>query len=279
MSLFFLIRQKFVKVRALFLGALCFAIIWHLTIFAWVPSASVEAAQLKAILKRGHLIVAVKDNVRPLGFRDETGTLQGLEIDLAHRLAAEILGDPEAVELVPVSNQDRLKVVLDGTVDLTIARVTATETRGRLVDFSYPYYLDGTGFVTKDPNVSRLADIGKQPVALLDYSDTVPNVQYFLPKAKLVAVDSYQAGKLAIEAGKAGAFAADASILAGWVQEYPEYRIVPILLSADPLSVVMPRGLQYTDLRNRVNNVIQGASAQGWLKERWQYWQMPVTDK
>ncbi|MEM6592000.1 MAG: transporter substrate-binding domain-containing protein, partial [Cyanobacteria bacterium P01_C01_bin.73] len=46
------------------------------------------AAELEQIEQRGYLIVAVKDNWRPLGFRDEAGELAGLEIDIAKALAA-----------------------------------------------------------------------------------------------------------------------------------------------------------------------------------------------
>jgi len=96
-----------------------------------------SAADLEKIKQRGSLIVAVKENLRPLGFRNTAGNLQGLEIDLAKRLAAEILGNPEAVVLQPVSNRDRLSVITDNKVDLTIARVAATAARSRLVDFSF----------------------------------------------------------------------------------------------------------------------------------------------
>jgi polar amino acid transport system substrate-binding protein len=244
-----------------------------------IAPAPAPAAELKQIHKRGRLIVAVKDNVRPLGFTDATGKLQGLEIDIARRLAEELLGRPDAVELRPVANQDRLSVLLDGKVDITIARVTATESRSRLVDFSIPYYMDGTGFVTKDASVRRLEEVGNQTIATLNNSDTIANVKYFLPNAKLVGADSYEAGRTLIETGAAGAFAADASVLAGWVQEYPEYRILPVLLTAEPLCVVMPKGLQHAELRLRVNQAIGRWKTEGWLQERIKYWGLPVPDE
>ena len=37
----------------------------------------VHAADLETVRQRGHLVVAVKDNSRPLGFRDERGNLVG----------------------------------------------------------------------------------------------------------------------------------------------------------------------------------------------------------
>jgi len=44
-----------------------------------VALAPVQSAELDEIEERGKLIVAVKDNLRPLGFRDAAGNLQGLE--------------------------------------------------------------------------------------------------------------------------------------------------------------------------------------------------------
>ncbi|MFB2975105.1 transporter substrate-binding domain-containing protein [Microseira sp. BLCC-F43] len=238
-------------------------------------SFSARAAFLQQIQQRGYLIVAVKDNLRPLGFRDETSNLQGLEIDLARRLAAELLGSPDAVRWKPVANRDRLTLVLEGKVDLTIARVTATPMRSRIVSFSIPYYMDGIALVTKDTSVQRLGDVETRTVAVLNGSSTIAKVRYALPKAELVGVNSYQEAWSLLESGSAAAFAADASVLTGWVQAYPQYRLLPTLLSAEPLCVVMPKGVQYDDLRRRVNDAISRWKAEGWLQQRAIYWGLP----
>lgn len=53
---------------------------------------------LRRILSRGHLVVGVTEDEPGLGYRDpQTGRLSGLEIDLAHRLAEVIFGDPSRV--------------------------------------------------------------------------------------------------------------------------------------------------------------------------------------
>lgn len=233
------------------------------------------AAQMPEIERRGYLIVAVKDNLRPLGFKDASGNLQGLEIDLARRLAVDLLGKADAVKLKPVVNRDRLSVVLNQKVDFAIARVTATESRARLVSFSVPYYFDGTVLVTKDGSVQQLNDLANQKIAVLNNSGTIAQVQYYLPKAELVGVDSYQEAREQIENNNALAFAADASVLSGWVQEYPQYRLLSTKLSTAPLSVVLPKGLQYDELRRRVNEAIASYIAKGWLKERTEYWGLP----
>jgi len=237
-----------------------------------------SAAELKEIQKRGYITVAVKDNSRPLGFRDATGKLQGLEIDLAKRLAQDLVGNVSgAVRLQSVANRDRLSVVLEGKVDLTIARVTATASRARLVSFSIPYYLDGTALVTKDASLQKLGDVAKEKIAVLTGSSTIATVRYLLPTAQLVGVDSYQQALLLLETGAASVFAADASVLSGWVQEYPQYRLLTTLIGADPLCVVMPKGLQYDHLRRQVNAAIARYSATGWLQQRAAYWGLPAT--
>ncbi|MEB3358654.1 MAG: transporter substrate-binding domain-containing protein [Synechococcales bacterium] len=233
------------------------------------------AAELSEIQDRGYLIVAVKDSVRPLAYRDEAGELVGLEIDLARQLAAVLLGDANAVQLLPVSNQERFPALLNDEVDLVIARTTVTVPRARIVDFSLPYYLDGTALVTLDPTAQRLADLATANIAVLYGSTTIDALRSLLPNARLVGAESYQEALAAVAAGEVTAFAADASVLTGWVQENPQYRLLPTLLSGEALAIAMPRGLQYDELRQRVNGAIEQWYADGWLQERINYWGLP----
>ncbi|MBD0304135.1 MAG: transporter substrate-binding domain-containing protein [Tolypothrix sp. T3-bin4] len=230
------------------------------------------------IQQRGYLNIAVKNNLQPLGFTDVNGKLQGLEIDLAKALAQDLLGKENAVKFKPVSNRDRLSVVLNNQVDLTIARVTATESRARLVSFSVPYYFDGTVLVTKDASAQRLVDFARRKIAVLKKSSTIAEIKYYIPNAELVGVNSYEEARSLLEKNNSDAFAADASVLSGWVQQYPEYRLLSTKLSTQPLSVVMPKGLQYDELRQQVNEAIARYIAKGWLTERIKYWGLPQSE-
>lgn len=231
-----------------------------------------STAELTEIIKRGKLIVAVKDNVRPLGFYGQGGELQGLEIDIAKRLAAELLGDAAALELVPVSNRERLPLILEGKVDLAIAQIAATPERNRLVDFSPHYYLDGTGIVTKNPQVGKAADLVGQKIAVLEGSTAIAHIRSELRQVQLVGVKSYQEALCLLEAGQVDAFAGDNSILAGWVQEYPGYHQLPLRWGAAPLAVAMPKGLQYKDLYEKVTRAMGSWRDSGWLQQRAKYW-------
>ena len=235
-----------------------------------------QAAELEDIEKRGFAIVAVKDNLRPLGFRDAAGNLQGFEIDLAREITAALLGSAEAISFLPVSNRHRLQVILAGEADMAIAQVTATESRARVVSFSAPYYYDRTTFTSKNPDIRQVSDLALATIALLRNSDTISKVRHLLPRAQLVGTDSYQEGYAILEAGEAEAFAGDASVLAGWVAEYPTYRLLPSLPSAEPLAVALPKGLQYGSLREEVARAIAALRASGWLEERAVFWGLPT---
>jgi polar amino acid transport system substrate-binding protein len=232
----------------------------------------VVAEEWSEIQSQGALKIAVKDNLRPLGFTDQDGNLVGLEIDLAHKLAEELLGNKKAVELIPVNNQERLQVILDEQVDLAIARVAVTTPRARIVEFSRYYYLDGTGVITKNSQIKNINDLTRSKIAVLKNSATIAVIRNKLPQATLIGVDSYQAALQLMETQQADAFAGDRSILTGWIQEYPSYQLLPERLSGAALAIVMPKGLQYQELRSQVNRAIATWQQSGWLQKRVKHW-------
>lgn len=236
------------------------------------PPVPSWAAELSEIQARGQLIVAVKDNTPPLGFRDESGELQGFEIEVARSLAAELLGDPNAIAWVPVRNDERLTVLLKGEVDLVIAQLSATPMRSRLVNFSRPYYLESTGFVTRSPQVQDLGDLTTQRIAVLDGASTIAVLRHHLPNARLVGVESYQAAYAALEAGQADVFAGDRAILVGWVQADPDYQLLDMRLSGDAIAIALPKGVQHGDLFVAINQHLRTLETSGWLAERQAFW-------
>jgi len=234
----------------------------------------VKAGDLAEIQQRGKLIVGVKDNLPPLGFYDEAGQLQGLEIDLAKALAKEILGSSEAVILQPVTNQQRLQVVLDGKVDLVIALVAQTTSRGRLVDLSEFYYTDSTSIITKNP-IEGLDQLAEAKIVVLKNSTTIAEIRYKLPKAQLIGVNSYQEAQQLLERNEADAFAGDTTVLVGWQKEQGEYHLLKERIGAQALCVVLPKRLDNTDLLKKINTAITRWRENGWLRQRATYWGLP----
>jgi polar amino acid transport system substrate-binding protein len=246
-------------------------IVLGLTLFSLTPSVSAET--LKGIRQRGRMVVAVKDNTRPLGFKDREGRLQGLEIDIAQRLSAEILGQPDRTDFLPVNNQDRLQVLFERRVDVTIARLGINRGRSRVVDFSQPYYQDGTGVLTNNSKIKKLADLVGKPVAVIQSSVSAYPAANQISAVKLVPVGSYEAAKSLLDAGKVVAFVADYSLLVGWVQEFPQgYRLLAEKLNIESLAIAMPKGLQHRELREFVAEALDRWQKEGWLPARIRYW-------
>ena len=245
-------------------------------VFFLSTAIQVNSAEWQEIQKRGELVIGVKDNLRPLGYRDAQGNLQGLEIDIARRLALELLGDENALQLIPLANQDRIQKVTDVEIDLAIASITVNSSRQRLVNFSDFYYLDGTGIIVKKgqitPNISNFS--GK--IGVLNNSRSIAQIRYNLPQAKLQAVSSYQQALELMVSGEIQGFAGDITILSGWIQENPDYQLLPTIFGGYPLAIALPKGRQYQELRDRVNGVVRKLKQEGWLEERAKYWDLPT---
>ncbi|MGB3653628.1 MAG: transporter substrate-binding domain-containing protein, partial [Rivularia sp. (in: cyanobacteria)] len=260
-------------------------------LFLNVGTLPVFAASLKEIQQRGYITVAVKDNFPPLAFRDESGNLQGLEIELAQRLAQDLLAKPDAsnsdkldkldklVKFEPVTNLQRLKVVAKNEVDMAIAKVTATSSRERIVNFSIPYYFDGGVIAVKDTSFQKLTDLQNSKIAVLKNSSTIAPLRYYLPEADLVGIESYLEGQRLIENNQVAAIAADITSLSNWIKQNPQYRLLSTKISTQPLSVVMPKGLQYDELRRQVSQLIGSYLESGWLKQRAQYWGLSMNNQ
>ncbi|MEC4803189.1 MAG: transporter substrate-binding domain-containing protein [Jaaginema sp. PMC 1079.18] len=245
-----------------------------LSLVPLVMATAVSAASLPEILERGRIIVGVKDNLRPLGFVGENQELQGLEIDMARQLALEWFGDRDAVEFVPLENVDRLEAVLQGEVDFAIANLAETEARSRVVHFSRHYYLSGMGLISKNPDIRGLGDLAYRKIAVLENSRAIAVIRYEIPHGQLVGVVSYQEAYQKLETGEIDAFAGDRAVLAGWLQEYPQYRLVDSFLSGEALCVALPKGLQYSGLHLMMNESISRWVQSGWLRDRLEYWDL-----
>ncbi|MEL7511155.1 MAG: hypothetical protein AAGM27_03245, partial [Cyanobacteria bacterium J06554_3] len=83
--------------------------------------------------------------------------------------------------------------------------------------------------------------------------------------------------------GSVDAFAGDASVLAGWsraateqdTEQDTDYRLLPTVISVEPLAVVLPKGRQYDDLQDAINQSIRQWYDEAWLQERAEYWGLP----
>jgi len=246
-------------------------------IIAFVISIPVKvySASWEEISKKGELVIGVKDNLRPLGYRDSQGNLRGFEIDVARRLALELLGSENAVKLIPLSNQERIQKVTDLDVDLAIASITVNTSRQRIVGFSDFYYLDGTGIIVKKGQINANIRDFNGKIGVIGNSRAIAQIQFNLPNLPLKEISSYQQALDSIESGEIQGFAGDITILTGWMQENSNYQLLPTVFGGYPLAIALPKGRQYQELRDKVNDVVRKLKQEGWLEERAKYWGLP----
>lgn len=120
-------------------------------------------AGLKRIQDRGTLIAGVKADYRPWGYRDSDGSIVGLEIDLAQKVA-DTLG--VGLEVVPVIASNRMQFLQQGQIDLMIATMTDTADRREMVGIKGPnYYASGTAALTpKAVGMTEWSELNGRPV-------------------------------------------------------------------------------------------------------------------
>jgi polar amino acid transport system substrate-binding protein len=121
-------------------------------------SATAQADVLDDIKKRGTLIVGVKADYRPFGFRDPSGAIVGLEPDLAADVAKKL---GVKLELVPVVSANRMEFLAQGKIDLMVATMSDKPDRRKVVQVIEPlYYSDAVNvLLKKDSPVKTWEDL------------------------------------------------------------------------------------------------------------------------
>ena len=100
----------------------------------------------KKVMERGKIVIGVKADYKPWGFRDENGNLVGMEIDMAMDVAAKM--GVEA-ELVPVQSSNRMQFLEQGKTDMFIATMSDRADRREIVGIPGPnYYTSGTNIMS-----------------------------------------------------------------------------------------------------------------------------------
>ncbi|UUX49511.1 transporter substrate-binding domain-containing protein [Nisaea acidiphila] len=117
----------------------------------------------KKVMSRGKMVVGVKADYKPWGFRDESGNLVGMEIDMA-KAAADAMG--VEVELVPVQSSNRMQFLEQGKIDLMIATMSDRPDRRKIVGIVQPnYYTSGTNVMSpKALGLTKWEDLRDKPV-------------------------------------------------------------------------------------------------------------------
>jgi polar amino acid transport system substrate-binding protein len=226
-----------------------------------------QAADLQTIRDRGYIIVGIKPNLAPISFQTISGEPDGFEVAIAQHLALDIFGKSDAVQWKRLSNADRLTAVISDRVDLTIAQVTATESRRRWVAFSAPYYFEVGAVAVHSPALRTLSALRGQSVAVLNQSSTAIAFTEQFPEVRLRPVTSYQEAFDRLQRGEVQAVAGDRLALSQYLTPLNGFRFLNTEIGLYPFAIALPKGVQYSGLQEQVNRSVLQLRQTGWLRE------------
>ncbi len=115
------------------------------------------------VMQRGKMVVGVKADYKPWGFRDTSGNIVGMEVDMA-QVAADAMG--VELEVVAVQSSNRMQFLENGKIDMMIATMSDRPDRRKIVGITQPnYYTSGTNIMSpKALGLSNWNDLSGKPV-------------------------------------------------------------------------------------------------------------------
>ena len=205
---------------------------------------------LKKIKDSGTITEGVRESSGALAFTLGDGKYTGFHYDVCARVIADIqkqLGLPKLdVKYQPVTSQNRIPLVQNGTVDLECGSTTNNATRQKDVAFAPTLYVEEVRIaVKKNSGIKGIADLNGKTVAT---TTGTTSVQLLRKNKRAAGMDFKELnGKdhsdsfLLLESGRADAFVMDGQILAGLISKAKnpaDFAIVGEPLSVEPIAIM-----------------------------------------
>lgn len=224
-------------------------------------------------LKRGVLRVGLSTFV-PWAMKDKTGKLIGFEIDVANRLAQDTGVE---IEFVPTKWAGIIPALLTGKFDVIIGGMGILPQRNLKVNFTIPYDYSGMSIVAHKQQAAgfkRLEEFDRPEVKIAARLGSTAEmaVRKHMPQAKLKLFDDESQVIQELRSGRVHALVASAPLPTFLALENPEVLFLPLqeAFTREPIGFAVRKG--DVDTLNYFNNWIRVVEAEGWLKERKQYW-------
>jgi len=229
--------------KSIFLGALT---------IAGLAAGSAAATTLEDVKARGTLKCGSNEGLAGFAAPDANGVWDGFDVSLCRAIAIAVLGDPQAVEFVPLTSQTRFTALAAGEVDVLIRNSTWTFSRDTdlKLDFMGVNYYDGQGFMVRsDIGVTSAKDLDGATVCIQTGTTTELNLADFFRVNNIsyepVPVATNAEGQQQYLAGACDVYTTDVSGLAATratFENASEHIILPEIVSKEPLGPVVRHG-------------------------------------
>ena len=257
-------------------------------------ASSLAAAQAKDTLSKvkeaGSITMGIRESSYPLSYLDDRQQPIGYHVEICNRIVDAVkkaVGNP-GLKVVhqPVTSQNRIPLVTNGTVDLECGSTTNNEARQKQVAFAPTTFVTNVRMaVKKASGISSLSQLDGKPVATTTGTTSVQLMRAH-EKGKTINfkevygkdhADSF----LMLETDRAVAFVMDDNLLAGLIatsKAPADYAIVGETLNVEPIAVMIRK--DDPAFKKLVDDTVRGLMKSGEIDKLYQKWFMsPIPPK
>jgi glutamate/aspartate transport system substrate-binding protein len=265
--------MKFIKLK---LAATVLAALG--TMFATTAQAEDTIAKVKA---SGSITMGVRDSSGALSYTLGDGKYAGYHVEVCQRIIAAVekaAGKKLEIKYTPVTSQNRIPLVQNGTVDIECGSTTNNATRQKDVSFVVTTYVEEVRIAVKaNGGITNIAQLNGKNVAT---TTGTTSVQLLRKHEKATGVDFKEVfGKdhadsfLLLESGRAEAFVMDGQILAGNIatsKNPADFKIVGEVLSVEPIAIMIRK--DDAALKTLADDTVKAMIKSGELAKMYDKW-------
>lgn len=245
---------------------------------------------LKKVKEAGSITMGIRESSYPLSYLDDKQQPIGYHIDVCNKIVEAVKDQLKLASLKvqqqPVTSQNRIPLVSNGTVDLECGSTTNNEARQKQVSFAVTTFVTNVRMaVKKSSGIKSLDQLGGKPVAT---TSGTTSVQLMRGHEKGKSIDFKEVfGKdhadafLLLETDRAVAFVMDDNLLAGLIatSKNPlDYEVVGEVLNVEPIAVMVRK--DDAQFKKLADDTIKGMMKSGELDKLYAKWFMsPIPPK
>jgi glutamate/aspartate transport system substrate-binding protein len=249
-----------------------------------------QAGTLEKVKESGSITMGIRESSKPLSFLDEKQQAVGYHIDICNRIIDAVKTNLNLKELKvthqPVTSQNRIPLVTNGTVDLECGSTTNNAARQNQVAFAPTTFVTNVRMaVKKASGITSLEQLNGKPVAT---TTGTTSVQLMRGHEKGKNIDFKEVyGKdhadafLMLETDRAVAFVMDDNLLAGLIADAKvpgDYAIVGETLNIEPIAIMIRK--EDPQFQGLVNATVKDLAKSGELEKLYKKWFMsPIPPK
>ena len=247
-----------------------------------VTAYAQDTGTLKKIKDSGTIVLGTRESSGALAYTLGDGKYVGFHTEMADHIAKDLqkqLGMSKLdVKYQPVTSQNSIPLVQNGTVDLECGSTTNNAARQKDVAFAMTTYVEEGRIVTrKNAGITGIAGLNGKTVATTTGTTSVQTLRKNKRAANMdfkeVFGKDHADSFLLLESGRADAFVMDGQILAGLVSKSKnpaDYVILGEVLSVEPIACMMRK--DDPAFKKAVDNSIQAMVKSGELAKMYDKW-------